>query len=280
MITDSEQDYIAAHAYLPEHVIDYVTSISGAEPFLMGNYLCYTKKNVLIFVGYPLGEGFEITKMDKVLVKAIKQFKPERISIITPEFMPKTIHCIEQSSDDYYRLDVDKIRFSQKTRNMVNRALKNITIGRSRHCGDEHREIIAEFLNTHTVSDDTRHIFERIPDYVSSAGSSLIMNARDYSGKLVAFDVAEFCSGNYAFYMFNFKSRTHYIPGSSDLLLHELIMTASEQGKSYINLGLGINSGIRFFKKKWGAAPFLHYEFRFYEMKQKTVMEMLLQGLR
>jgi hypothetical protein len=34
-----------------------------------------------------------------------------------------------------------------------------------------------------------------------------------------------------------------------------------EHGKSIIDLGLGVNEGIRRFKEKWGGIPFLKYEF-------------------
>jgi hypothetical protein len=36
---------------------------------------------------------------------------------------------------------------------------------------------------------------------------------------------------------------------------------AGEKHKEYIHLGLGVNEGIRRFKKKWGGIPFLKYEF-------------------
>lgn len=40
-----------------------------------------------------------------------------------------------------------------------------------------------------------------------------------------------------------------------------MINLAREYGKGYINLGLGVNEGIRRFKEKWGGIPFLRYEF-------------------
>ena len=32
-----------------------------------------------------------------------------------------------------------------------------------------------------------------------------------------------------------------------------------DSGKKYINMGLGINEGIKFFKSKWGSKPFYEY---------------------
>ena len=39
-----------------------------------------------------------------------------------------------------------------------------------------------------------------------------------------------------------------------------MVRLAQAEGKRYLNLGLGINPGIRRFKEKWGAAAFLPYE--------------------
>ncbi len=87
-------------------------------------------------------------------------------------------------------------------------------------------------------------------------GAPLILEARDAAGQLVAFDIAAF-GGEYAFYLFNFRARDCHVPGASDLLLARLIALAQGAGKRYVNLGLGINAGVRGFKEKWGAQPFL-----------------------
>jgi hypothetical protein len=41
--------------------------------------------------------------------------------------------------------------------------------------------------------------------------------------------------------------------------LAHIVERAQAEGKRYVNLGLGVNAGITFFKTKWGAAPFLKY---------------------
>ena len=55
MITAAEEKHIERHAYLPEHVPEYVTAISQTEAFLFGNFLAYAKEGLLILIGYPLG---------------------------------------------------------------------------------------------------------------------------------------------------------------------------------------------------------------------------------
>jgi len=53
--------------------------------------------------------------------------------------------------------------------------------------------------------------------------------------------------------MFNFTSDALYVPGVSDLLLFEVIKQSKIEGRKYMNLGLGINPGVTFFKRNGGA---------------------------
>src|SRR4030042_726720 len=65
MITAAQQHYIEDHAYVPEHIPQYVTAISKMEPFLFGDFVAYAEKDRFIFVGYPLEEAFKGKKMKK-----------------------------------------------------------------------------------------------------------------------------------------------------------------------------------------------------------------------
>ena len=77
--------------------------------------------------------------------------------------------------------------------------------------------------------------------------------------ELAAFNIVDLGSANYAFYLFSFRSHKIKVPGASDLLFHEMVKLAHAAGKKAVNLGLGVNAGIRRFKEKWGGAPFLNY---------------------
>jgi hypothetical protein len=279
MITTAQQDYIEDHAYVPEHIHHYVTAISQTEPFLFGDYLAYAKKDLLIFVGYPFKETFEEKRMKSALEKAIKRFKPESVSLIAPSIPSPLNDCIHPPSDHYYRLDLSALSISQKLRNMLSRAGRELSVKRSRDFGKEHRKLIEDFLKFHPVDEATRFIFERIGDYLSASPTAWVFDARKGKGELVAFDVAEFKPRNYAIYMFNFNSETFYVPGASDLLLSEVIKQAKTERKKYINLGLGINSGVTFFKKKWGGVIFLPYAFCLFHPSRKENLEALLQKL-
>ena len=41
MLNDQERAKIYRHAYLPEHLPDYVAAVSGSEPFLHHDYLYF-----------------------------------------------------------------------------------------------------------------------------------------------------------------------------------------------------------------------------------------------
>jgi hypothetical protein len=93
-------------------------------------------------------------------------------------------------------------------------------------------------------------------DLEASAGARLL-SARLRDGRLAAFAVGEFSSLHTAFFIFCFRAPGLAPPGSADLLLAGLLDEARERGQTRMNLGLGVNEGIRFFKRKWGAEPFL-----------------------
>jgi hypothetical protein len=279
MITGAQQDYIEDHAYVPEHIPHYVIAISQTEPFLFGDFLVYAKKGHLIFVGYPLKEPFEEKQMGKAIEDAVKSLKPKSVSLIVPSIPSSLNDCIHPPSDHYYRLDLSALSISQKLRNMLSRAGRELSVKKSRDFGKEHQKLIEAFLKTHPVDEATRFIFERIGDYLSSSTTVWVFDARNNKGELVAFDVAEFKPRSYSFYMFNFSSDTRYVPGVSDLLLSEVIQQAKTEGKKYMNLGLGINSGVTFFKEKWGGSAFLPYTFCLFRPSKKESLETLLQKL-
>ena len=143
----------------------------------------------------------------------------------------------------------------------------------------EHREMVVKFLKNHPVDEATGFIFNRINEYLSFSPTAWVFDATNNTGELVAFDVAEFIPMDYILYMFNFSSEALYVPGASDLLLFEVIQQAKTEKKKYINLGLGINTGVAFFKKKWGGVPFLPYTSCFYRPSRKENLDSLLQKL-
>jgi len=279
MIAIDQLDYILEHAYIPEHMTSYVMAVSTAEPFLVGNFLVYRKEEHVVFVGYPLHEDFQEKRMKKALDEAVRRFNPSRVALMAPS-IPTSIHPqTPPSSDQYYRVDLAALSISQKVRNMINRAKRHLKVEKRKTLDEGHQQLVREFLMAHPVGQQTRFIFERIPDYVSSSATAWVYDARDEKGELMAFDVAEMGPKHYGFYMFNFTSNDRVFPGASDLLLWEILLQAKREDKHYINLGLGINPGVTFFKEKWGGVPFLPYSSCTYGPTSVERLETLLQKL-
>jgi hypothetical protein len=217
--------------------------------------------------------------MESNLEVAAKAIKPRIVALVAPIIGLSRVRPIQKSSDSYYRLDLDGFIASLGVQSMVRRASRELSVEAGNEWGKEHKALVTEFLASHEVSEETESIFARIPEYMASATTALLLSARNQEGTLIALDVADYGSKDYAFYMFNFASREHYVPGASDLLLHELVTIVQQKGKRFINLGLAINKGITFFKQKWGGAPFLDHEFILYETSRAGIIESLLNRL-
>jgi hypothetical protein len=279
MISKTDSEYIFNYAYVPEHLVDYVTSIAGAEPYLFQHYLCYKKDEMLIFIGYPLGVSFDEKQMEAGLAEALKSMKIRIISLIAPKVGERSARVIQQHSDTYYRLDLDNFVVPPKVHNMLRRASQEISVEQSSKWLDKHGTLVADFLATHQVSEESKYIFAGIPEYVSSSKSVHVLSALDHEGNLIAFDVADYGSRDYAFHMFNVASREHRVPGVSDLLFSEVVGIAREQGKQFVNLGLSINKGVTFFKEKWFGEPFLNYEFILYDKSRTGIIDAIFNRL-
>lgn len=276
MIEPGEESFIQEHAYVPEHIPGYVQSISGREPFLLEDYLCYFGGDLLLFVGYSLKNPLDDRRRKEILARAVRRFRPAQVTLLG-----RGVSREGRTSplDAYYRMDLTNMNISCKVRNMIHRAARELTVEKGREFRKEHRDLIAAFLRSHSMEEETRFIFERIPAYAAS-GSPLFFNAWNAAGDLVCFDLAEFGSRHWAFYLFNFPSRENYVPGASDLLLKEIIDEARTSGKIYLNLGLGIHPGLVSFKKKWGGVPFLPHQFVVYRPSPPSFLDSLLRGFR
>ena len=279
MITTAQEGYIEHHAYVPEHIPQYVCPISQTEPHLFGDFLVFAKKGHFILVGYPLNEAFDEKRLGRALEDAVKCLKPASVSLIAPAIPTSLRQGSHPPTDHYYRLDLSTVSISQKSRNMLRRAGRELSVGKNPHFGQEHKKMVEEFLKTHSADEATRFIFQRIDTYLSSSKTASIFEARTGDGDLVAFDVAEYKPRDYAVYMFNFRSGSRCIPGASDLLLSAVMQQAIAEGKKYINMGLGINPGVAFFKEKWGGVAFLPHAFCLYHPPRKWLLETLLQRL-
>ncbi len=276
MITPSEDEHIRDRAYVPEHMTGYVMAISNAEPFLFQDYLWYLKERHLIFIGYPLSTPRDPGRLGDVLNRVVEDSKPRTMAVIAETPLLGQRACVCSEEDGYYRIALSGFGVPQKVGNVVRRAGRELRVKREeKKFGRAHQELVGTFLESHEVGEQMRSILEKIPDYVSSVPTARVYAARDSNGSLVAFDVAEFGARDYAFYMFNFRTPSAGTPGASDLLLHEIIKDAAAEGKRFVNLGLGISPGVVFFKRKWGAAPFLPYRHGLHSLYRPSLLDAL-----
>ncbi len=281
MISPEEEKYILSRAYVPEHIVNLIVPISKGEPSLIDGYICFSKDNWIIFVGYPLDHDFTTENLERVLSDSIKKFQPEYVWLIAPEIPPSlTQFCQERESDWYYTLGLQGIEVKKGLRRAVRMASRELTVERNKKISKEHKRLVSEFIERKKPSPRVRELFLSMPEYVTRSETSIVLDALNKKGELTAFYVVELGANDFATYVVGCYSKKNYVPYASDLLFFEMMNLAKDCGKSYIHLGLGVNEGIRKFKEKWGGVPFLRYEFCEYRTSSgRTEMLKLLREL-
>ena len=260
MITPREEDYIREKAYVPEHVIPLMVGISQAEPFFWEDYLFFLKDNWMIFVGYPLGGEFREEAFSAILEKVQNQFQPASLWFIAPGIPESLLPRVQKrETDEYYRLDLRQSGVKRSLQREVEKASLALRVEKHRGWSPEHESLTREFLEKENLNPRVRELYLRMPRVLAHSETSLALSARDSKDNLSAFFVIELGAQKFAAYVVGCYSRSHYVSHASDLLFHEMILLAEENQKKYIHLGLGVNKGIRRFKRKWGGVPDLSY---------------------
>ena len=255
MLTNDERQIIYQHAYLPEHLTEYVEAVSGANPFLIDQFLCFHRRRHLVFIGYPLKD--EKADIQKAYAAACREFKPSTVALICGESWIPEEEYQKQSADMYYQLKLPVKEVTADVAYMVRRAAKELAFRKGKF-SKEHRKLVKAFMKAQDLTQEQLHIFKQIQDYLKRSASAHLLEVRKENA-LAAFSVVDTGAADYAFYMFSFRSSKIKVPGASDLLFHEMVKLAEDEGKKAINLGLGVHTGIRRFKEKWGGVPFVAY---------------------
>jgi len=267
MITVEEEAYILTRAYVPEHIVSLMALLSKGEPFLIEDHLIFAKDNWLILVGYPLDGIFSQQRCERVLNQKVETFRPEYLWFIGSEIPPSLVNtCKERQTDQYYRFEVGQTKVKPSLQRIVEKASKELRVERANSISKEHEKLIAEFLKREELPPRIKELYRAMPDYVAHSSSVCVLNALDKKEKLSAFYIVDLGAKDFSTYLIGAHSKKYYFPHASDLLFFEMINLTAEHGKNTINLGLGVNEGIRRFKEKWGGVPYLNYEFceRFY----------------
>jgi hypothetical protein len=262
LITPEEEAYILEKAYVPEHIVSLMVLISKGDPFFIEDHLGLVKDNWLILVGYPLDQRFSQRRSEKIIERVLEMFRPEILWFIGPEIPSSLLNtCQERETDQYYRLDLEKAKVKASLKREVDKASQELTIERGRSISKEHEALISELLKREKLPPRIRELYRAMPDYVGHSSTATVLNARDKKGRLCGFYVVDLAARGFATYVLGTHSKKNYVPHASDLLFFEMITLTREHGKSIIDLGLGVNKGIRRFKEKWGGVPFLNYDF-------------------
>jgi hypothetical protein len=261
MLTSQEKSYILSHAYVPEHIVGLITSLSTGEPFLIDDYFCCRMDDWVIFIGYPLNDRFDPANLETVLEKIKSRFKPGRISLIAPSLPERYVpYCRERESDHYYTLNTRSPAIRSPVKRNLKKAARRLSVEWAAHMGEAHHGLMHEFVSYAAPSVRVNNLLFRMPHYVDGSSERFVLNAWSSDDVLAAFYVIDFTAENFANYIIGCYSKQNYVLGASDFLLMELIKASQEKGKHYIHLGLGVNDGIRRFKEKWGAKPGRNYE--------------------
>ncbi|UCB49948.1 MAG: hypothetical protein JSW56_03400 [Deltaproteobacteria bacterium] len=254
MLNTEERRLVYEHAYLPEHLPDYVEAISGAEVHLQADdYLCFSRGSHLIFIGYPLKD--ETSDIERAYQVACERFRPSTLAIIAPKIWLPPQKYEAQPEDSYYRLDLPLVSIDAEVAYMVRRAGRELRVEVGVF-GKEHNRLVKGFISGRELGQEQKKIYREIPSYLKRSKTAHLLEARK-GDRLVAFNIVDMGSAHYAFFLFNVRSMKSHVPGASDLLFHEMVRLAEREGKEALNLGLGINPGVRRFKEKWGGKPFL-----------------------
>lgn len=276
MITTDQEKWILEKAYVPEHIVSLMEIISKGQPFLSDGYLFFVGNNWGILVGYPLDSEFSPKTFASIFRDIISRYPSRYWWVIAPTLPEELLSsCGERQSDTYYTLNFDDFDVKGNLRRVAEKASSRLMVEVTRAMTPEHEVLIAEFIERENPGSLIREFYHAMPDYVIHSETSLVLNARDFNGLLSAFYVLDFAANDFAVYVVGCHSKEHYAPHASDLLFFEMVNMAREYGKGYINLGLGVNPGIRRFKEKWGGKPSLLYEFCEYRSGIPNITSMI-----
>lgn len=255
---------VTERAVIPDQLLHYVGAVSGLESKMLGSCVLHHGGGEGVLVAFPIHDAHDEASARVAIEEAKNLRKLEHLTILAP-FLPENVKLLQ--ADTWWGLNLPIALKNAKTRNMLKRASREVEIS-TEAWSDEGAKILEDFSGRKkSVDSGTRYIFEHLPLYLASSPDVQLFCARDRAGTLQAFAIGDFTSFSTAFYMFACRRATAP-PGSADLLLHAIIEEATGRGHSILNLGLGIDPGVEFFKKKWGAVPLMaHYEF---EPGQKT----------
>lgn len=261
---------MAARALVPEQLPHYVQSVSALRPLQAGPCLGWRLADRLVLAAYPDREPpytpAELADAEQAVADAARLPGLRRITVLAP-FRPAAAppHAVTVR-DACWAVPLPLPAPAGKLRNMLRRARREIVVTADRRWTDEHARLrddavrrFCEAPGERALSPEAASIFDRIEDYLAAGPQTLLYSARRLdNGRLCACAVGDHTAYATAFYMFAFRAPSAP-PGTADALVAALLAEAERRGQRRCNLGLGVHDGIRFFKQKWRARPWLPF---------------------
>ena len=250
---------VTAQAVTAEQLLPYVGAVSGLRPRLFGDCVGHTGEGEVVLMGYPLHDPRDTAAVDAAVREALTVPDLSRITVLAVARPAAAPSGAESREDAYWSLPLPVPPVDQKLRNMLRRAARDIAVEQSGgpDCWTaEHAALVEDFCRARALEPGSVHIFRHLDVYLAAAPQARLFSARCRDGGLAGCAIGDYSSFSTAFYMFAFR-RPDAPPGTADALLAALATEAEARGHGLLNLGLGIHPGVAFFKKKWGASPFL-----------------------
>lgn len=267
--------WLTAQARVPEHILPYVRAVSDVRLRECGGFAAWLSGGSLVLAGFdPYGEaGCDLMseptsdfrkRVNAAVELALAERDVERLTVLStfrPDAAPANASV---EHDSWWGLDLppDGLftlqHLPQKTRNMVSRGLSAVRILPESWTA-EHAALVAHYLRVRPLPPGTRSLFLRLAAYAETSGA-LLLSARTLDNTLQAFTIGDVSALETVFYLFAFR-KPSCPPGGADALFFSLACEASRRGHLRLNMGLGIDAGIGFFKRKWLAREwFPHVE--------------------
>lgn len=270
-ITLEKKTEIKKLAYVPEHIVPLMESISKGRAYKIESFIYYLSNNNLLFIGYPLSKiNYEDIKksINRYIDGLIKIYEPNCIFIIAPE-IPEEIkeNASEFQKDYYYSIKMDEFKPQRRLLREVEKVSAELTVKEEKVFTKKHREIREEFLGSKNLHPLVKSLYNSIEFYLGKSDTVMLLSAYSDKQELTAYYCIESWADNFLAYILGCHSKIQYIPHASDLLFLEMINIAKKLNKKEVNLGLGVNEGIRKFKEKWGGRPVLPYEYIEWKLK-------------
>ncbi|MBO4300808.1 MAG: radical SAM protein, partial [Desulfovibrio sp.] len=258
---------VTAQAYVMEQVVGYVTSVGTLRPVQRASCLAYEDESRCVLVAYPpeydpslppSTSGEDVTALQAAVKEALCRTHCDSVTVLAPVRPDCAPQGAAVHRDAYAFLPLPLPEPSGKLRNMLRRAGRECRISVEAF-GEEHEGLLRDFCRRHALDEATRSLYASIGRYLASCPEAVLFSARARDdARLLALAVGEYASLTTAFYMFAARA-AGCPPGIADALLRALADEAERRGHVQLNLGLGINDGVRRFKQKWGQARLLPY---------------------